>query len=125
MRKLIVVILLTSTLSGCFNFSKFWDTAVLSESIIQTQGQIDAELKLLSKIKLPKDVDNQIYIEYAEHLKNITTLEKGLRHDYKNLVKIVKRNNPHTFIVNIILIAVTVLLAVFLLVMTIILKRSK
>lgn len=125
MRKFIILTLFIGTLQGCFDQSKYWDSAVLSQDIKQQQDQIDAELKLLNKIKMPKDEDNQLYIEYAKHLKIVTELEKDLRKDYKHLVKIVESQNPHTIIVNIFMLVGLLFLGIFILSLIAILTRKQ
>ena len=123
MRKFIILTLLAPLIWGCFDQSKYWDSAILSQDIKQQQEKIDDELKLLNKIKLPKEIDNQIYIDYSDHLKIITEQEKALRKDYKHLIKLIENQNPNTLIVKIIMLLGVVMLAVFLILMVFMLKR--
>ncbi len=123
MRKFIIITLLAPLLWGCFDQSKYWDSAVLSQDIKQQQDKIDAELKLLNKIKMPSQEDNQLYIDYSKHLKIITELEKDLRKDYKHLIKIVESQNPNTIVVKIVLLLSVVILCIFTLSIVLIFRR--
>lgn len=125
MRKFIILTLLATLFLGCFDQSKYWDSAVLSQDIKQQQDKIDAEMKLLNKIKMPIQEDNQIYLDYKQHLDTINKLEKDLRKDYKHLIKIVESQNPHTIIVNIFMLIGLLFLGIFVLALIVILTRKE